>query len=130
MQTDIAFRSTMCDSAELQNLVDAFFSEEACSWCGDHSQVLRGKPLRLCGSCQRINALIRYWERMEKKNPFGPDELAIAKRMKNLAKKDAGRFGDINTRNIDGVDLEHAFNELAQIAVHQELPYNDASVFE
>ena len=85
---------------------------------------------RLPGLESRINALIRYWERMEKKNPFGPDELAIAKRMKNLAKKDAGRFGDINTRNIDGVDLEHAFNELAQIAVHQELPYNDASVFE
>ena len=67
---------------------------------------------------------------MENQDPFGPDELAIATRMKNLAQQDAERFGDINKRIIDGVDLEHAFNELARIVIHRELPYNDASVFE
>ena len=67
---------------------------------------------------------------LENQDPFGPDELAIATRMKNLAQQDAERFGDINKRIIDGVDLEHAFNELARIVIHRELPYNDASVFE
>jgi len=75
----------MYDSNELQNLLDGFFSGEACSWCGDRGRKRHGKSLRLCGSCQRINGLIRYWERMEKEDPFGPDELAIAKRMKKLA---------------------------------------------
>ncbi len=67
---------------------------------------------------------------LENQDPFGQDELAIATRMKNLAQQDAERFGDINKRIIDGVDLEHAFNELARIVIHRALPYNDASVFE
>jgi hypothetical protein len=35
----------MCDSTELQELLDGFFSEEACSWCGDRSRKLEGKTL-------------------------------------------------------------------------------------
>ena len=47
-----------------------------------------------------------------------------------MARDEAGRFGDINKKKIDGVDVEHAFNEVARIAIHRDLPYNDANDFE
>jgi len=120
----------MCDSSELQELLDQLFTGPACSWCGDHGRKLYGKKVMLCSSCRNIKALVRKWAENANANPFGADELAIAKRMEKMAKDESARFGHLNKRQIDGVDLEHAFNEVARIAIHQELPYNDANVFE
>ena len=115
---------------ELEDLLDDFFSGERCAWCGDNDRKLVGKDIRLCNSCRRIQALVRESERDQDKHPFGVDELEIAKRMEKLAKADGARFGGINTLKIDGVDLEHAFNQVAQLTIHRDLPYNDANAFE
>lgn len=119
----------MCDDRELQALLDEFSQEEQCAWCGDSDRRLQGKAIRLCGSCQNIKRLIRKCERMKGQSPFAADELATARRMEKMAKAERTRFGSINQKNIDGVDLQLRFNEVARIAIHRDLPYCDASVF-
>ena len=49
--------------------------------------------------------------------------------MKQLAEADGLQFDNINRQQVDGVDLEHAFNEVSKIAVSRELFDNDASLF-
>jgi hypothetical protein len=111
-------------------LLDDFFTESGCSWCGDTDRKLYGKTLPLCGSCRYIKAFVRKSERNKDETPFGADDLATAKGMERMAKDQSIRFGYINRKQIDGVLLEHAFNQVAEIAIHRELPYNDANAYE
>ena len=120
----------MRSGKELQGLLDEFFAADGCSWCGDIDRKLYAKRLPLCGSCRSIKALARKWKKSKDRYPFDADELAIARRMEKMAKDQSSRFGRINNKNVDGVLLEHSFNQVAQIAIRQELPYNDANAFE
>jgi hypothetical protein len=37
-------------------------------------------------------------------------------------------YGDVNTQEVEGLDLEHIFNRVGIISVRKELFYNDASM--
>jgi hypothetical protein len=120
----------------IQGLLDLWFSSSACSWCKEHNRPLYGKKLPLCGSCKRIAAQIRKHEKLAAPyahqprhlwNPYR-SELETAQKMKSDALADGRAYADLNTRDIDGLELEHLFNELGRISVHKELFYNDATM--
>jgi hypothetical protein len=120
---------------EIQGFLNDFFSTSSCSWCKDHNRRLYGKHLPLCGSCKGIQKLIRKYERLAREHPPKSArsfdryayELAIANRMKALALQDGSQFGDIHSRPVDALDLEHILVEVSRIAVRRELFDNEAT---
>jgi len=120
---------------EIQSFLDHFFSTHCCSWCKDHNRRLYGVRLPLCGSCSAIQKAIRKYEKLaqehrpksERSFDYYGYELAVSKQMKALAQEDGREFGDINSRSIDALDLEHILVKVSKIAVRRNLFDNDAT---
>lgn len=120
---------------EIQEFLDRFFATSSCSWCKDHNCRLYGKRLPLCGPCKRIQSLIRKYEKLSRGCPPQSSrsfdlcryELAVAKQMKALAEQDGAEFGEINSRPMDALDLEHILVRVSKIAVRRDLFDNEAT---
>lgn len=120
---------------EVQSFLDRFFATSCCSWCKDHNRGLYGKRLPLCASCRGIQKSIRKYEKLaERHRPKSERsfdtygyELAVAKHMKTLAQRDGLAFGDINSRPMTALDLEHILVTVSKIAVRRDLFDNDAT---
>jgi hypothetical protein len=96
---------------------------------------LYGKRLPLCGSCSAIQKAIRKYEKLAQEHRPKSErsfdhygyKLAVSKHMKALAQKDGLEFGDINSRSIDALDLEHILVKVSKIAVRRDLFDNHAT---
>ncbi|HXH50527.1 MAG TPA: hypothetical protein VNM47_14380 [Terriglobia bacterium] len=127
------------DEDEVQGYLNLLFSTPACSWCKDHNRRLYGKRLPLCGSCYGIRKSIRRLEKYEARvPPQMPSrsfdliryELDVARKMKALAEQDGNEFGDIDSRPMDALDLEHILVQVGKIAVGRELFDNCATLLD
>lgn len=123
---------------EIQSFLDRRFSDTCCSWCKDPDRQLYGKRLPLCASCRRIQRSISKYEKLaEMHRPksersidkYG-EELAVARQMKALAERDGAAFGNINSRSMGALDLEHILVKVSKIAVRREIFDNWATILD
>ena len=126
----------MARDDHIQMYLDLLSRGAACSWCKDHNRTLHGKRMPLCGHCHRIAREIRKFERLAATRPrrhlLFPDniydKLDTFRKMRVLAEAEGGSFGDINVKEVDGLDLEHELAFLSKKVAGKNLYSHDASM--
>jgi hypothetical protein len=124
-------------NTEIQIFLDERFSEPACCWCKDRDRKLYGKRLPLCGSCKHLKALVRnYKQRIAARPPLPPraldldrSEFEVAQQLKALAEQDGREYGNVNSRIIEGIDLEEIFGKVSRICIGRNIFEHSAAMF-
>ena len=124
-------------NSQIQKFLDNYFSTAACSWCKDRDRKLYGKRKPLCGSCKHLKALIRgYQQRIAARPELPPrardldrSALELAQELKALAEQDGNEFGNINSRVIEGSDLEEIFGRMSRICIGRDIFEHSAKMF-
>ena len=103
---------------------------EICGWCRDPDSAIRSKGL--CGHCYRIKRQIATLrdelsalERQRELDGMPYIErrfrLENAENKKWLAECDGAKYGDIGSRPVDGLELEHELSFLSERLVGKKL---------
>jgi hypothetical protein len=107
-----------------------------CKWCKHREKSLYAAGL--CSHCYRIRQKVSNLESTlrlckERKQSISFDldfRLKTARKMVNLAKMEGRRYGNLDRKNVTGLDLENQFSLLSKSLVREDLYFGHANLFD
>jgi hypothetical protein len=119
-----------------RTFLEQIHREPSCEWCKHPEKSLYAAGL--CRHCYRIRqkvsnleSTVRLCKERKQSISFGLDfRLKTARKMVNLAKMEGSRYGNLDRKNVTGVDLEHQFSLLSKSLVREDLYFGLANLFD
>jgi hypothetical protein len=108
----------------------------SCEWCKHPEESLYAAGL--CRHCYRIRqkvsnlkSKVRLCKERKQSISFDLDfRLKTAGKMVQFAKMEGSRYGNLDRKNVTGLDLEHQFSLLSTSLVREDLYFGHANLFD
>jgi len=118
-----------------KQFLGGIFSQDACNWCRDREEKI--VSTKLCSSCYRAKRKIVNLESdLKLKKDQGRRAtsalrftLTVAREAATLLKEEGAQYGNLDSKEISGLDIEREFSKLSERFVGKDLYWGDANLF-
>lgn len=116
--------------------LERMHSDATCEWCKHPEKSLyRASLCRHCYDISReaskLESQVEKCRRGQRPVPFELGfRLKSAKKMVQLAKMEGSAYGDIHTKDVTGLDIEHQFSSLSEALTKKDLYFGTTNVFD
>ncbi len=116
--------------------LEQMHSDATCDWCKHPEKSLyRAGLCRHCYNISRevskLESLAQKYKEIKRPVSFDLDlRLKAARKMVHLAKMEGSAYGDIHTKHVTGLDIEHLFSRLSKALIKKDLYYGAVNVFD